>query len=294
MKKWNSFFSLLIVLVLCGYGEILATEPAVENLNKDETWENLTGFDWSKGVHPFVEVSYGLINPAQKKFDGDFHEMGSGDVKLGYSKVKNVIDYVVELDEHFAFGNWISKDLKDVTENAEKVTSEILRFGVGNRIGYGYETQSVRILPYSEMQFSLTKLTTERPLSLSMNDMNILDRYEGSYRFSSGGAGGIRLEFFRSVSFLASYEAAVVYPRIVFWPWLGGAIIQGITVGAVSHFAEDIIDSSPAMGPIMYALLRNGITYVVFLGMKDKMNWPFNSETPLTHEGFRVGFSLTF
>ncbi len=291
---------LIHILFLClmsttmGFSQTGGSRHA--NRDKDETWENLTGFQWIREAHPIVETSYGYGKPHQTKFDGNFEKIASLDIKLGYSRIKNYADYVVEMDEHYAFGSWFSKNLNmnDESDRDQKVQVDLIRFGFGSRLGYGYEFSDIRILPYSQVQFSLTRLKSERPQNLSRNDVNILNRYEGSYRFSNAAEGGIRFEFFRSVAISGSYEVAVIYPRIVFFPWIGGIIIQNVLVGAVSHFAEDIVDRSSVMGPIMYALIHNGMAYVVYLGVKEKMNWPFNSETPMTHESFKVGITLSF
>ncbi len=124
--------------------------------------------------------------------------------------------------------------------------------------------------------------------------MSIIERYEGTYRFGMNTEGGIRLEFVKSLSLTGSYDISVIYPRHVFWPWLGSYAILNIAMGMVSSFTDDIIRSSPAAGPIFYFLLKNGIAFAYYQGVKDKMNWPFNSETPMMTETFKIGLSYTF
>jgi hypothetical protein len=286
------FFSIMCSTMLFSQNETSGSE----NGDNEDTWENITGCQWIKEASPIVEVSYGYGKPYQTKFDGEFAKFGSLDFRLGYSRIKTYERYVVKMDEHFAFGSWFSKDLNlnDDSDSDKKVQAKLIRFGFGSRTGYGYEFSKTRILPYSQMQFSLTEFKSERPQDLNPDDINILNRYEGSYRLSNAAEGGIRLEFFRSVAVSGSYEAAVVYPRVVFFPWIGGLIIQSVLVETVSHFAEDIVDRSSGAGPIMYALIRNGMTYVVYLGVKERMNWPFKSETPLTHESFKLSLTFSF
>jgi hypothetical protein len=48
------------------------------------------------------------------------------------------------------------------------------------------------------------------------------------------------------------------------------------------------------LGPIMYFVLKNGISYVFYTQLQEKMNWPFNSETPLTIETIKIGASISF
>jgi hypothetical protein len=75
---------------------------------------------------------------------------------------------------------------------------------------------------------------------------------------------------------------------------LGSYTIIQIGMGMISAFGDDIVQASPTFGPIFYFLLKNGLAYGFYQGVKEKMNWPFNSETPLTIETYRIGLSFTF
>ena len=137
-------------------------------------------------------------------------------------------------------------------------------------------------------------MSTGRPGGLSSNDAAILDRYEGSFRFSATEETGVAFGIGRVVSIRAGYEVMAIYPRHVFWPWVGSYGIALIGMGAVTHFGEDIVDASPAFGPVFYTLLRGGLAYGYYALVRDNQYWPFRSETPMTSEGFRFGVTLTF
>ena len=59
-------------------------------------------------------------------------------------------------------------------------------------------------------------------------------------------------------------------------------------------FADQIVQSSPTLGPILHFLLKNGASLGYYLLVRDDMNWPFASETPLTVESFKLGAAITF
>ena len=253
--------------------------------------------EWSlKDFRPFIEGNYGLGIPRQKLFEGEFENYGLLDAKLGYSKISVYKEFVLEMDERYVFGSYSNKEQNylDSEADPEKVKTEMIRFGFGNRLGYGYKIGFISLLPYQQSQIAWSKVTSERPAGLSTADVNILDRYEGQYHFGLSTEGGVKIELFKSIAVTAGYEAAVIYPRFIFFPWLGGIIVETFIVGGVSFFAEDIVDNSNVLGPLFYAILRNGVAYGVYLGLKDEMYWPVNSETPLTHETFKFGLSFTF
>jgi len=288
-----TFFLIFLLGVSCLFSQI----PADVSSNPDgkKSWDYDVDIPW-RNSRPIVEFSYGYNMPKQKKFQEEFANIGALELKLGYSRVEPFKKNFLELDEDFLFGSYSTKDISDFdkNDNTGKVYTNYLRFGLANRIGYGYDLGSLSLLPYHQTQWSFTRVKSERFESLSKEDNDILDRYENSYRFGTATEGGIKLLISNSVGITASYEAAVINPRIVFFPWIGGAIIQNITVEIVSYFGKEILHTGHWMGPIMYALLRNGAAYGVYLGMKEKQYWPFNSETPLTHESFKLSMSITF
>jgi hypothetical protein len=258
-------------------------------------WDDMAEWPF-KDFRPFLEGNYGLGIPRQKLFEGEFENYGSVEAKLGYSKIAIYKKFVLDMDERYAFGSYSNEqqNLMDSEADPGKVKTEMIHFGFGNRLGYGYKMGFISLLPYQQSQIAWSKVTSERPEELSANDLAILDRYEGTYHFGLSTEGGVKIELFKSVAITGGYEAAVIYPRFVFFPWLGGIIVETFIVGGVSFFAEDLVVHSEVLGPLFYAILRNAAAYGVYLGMKNEMYWPVNSEVPLTYETFKLGLSFTF
>jgi hypothetical protein len=238
---------------------------------------------------------YGVGEPKHVNFTDTFAKFGLIEGRIGYSEIKKYRrGGIYELDERYVFGDYLSSDASFLKDKTGAVKSESYRFGVGNRLGFGYQVGGITLIPYNQNQFVWTKMVTTRPDNMMQEDIDILDRYEGAYRFGISSAAGAKLNIFRTVSVMAAYEFAVVYPRVIFWPWLGSFLIMQTGINAVSLFSENIVKSSPVFGPIMYFLLKNGIAYAFYTGVQNKMNWPFASEIPMTMESFKIGASLEF
>lgn len=284
---------ILTTLITSNYSQP-ATTPAPGD-DQDPNWDFAAEWPF-KDFHPFIEGNYGLGIPRQKLFEGEFEDYGHWEAKLGFSKITVDRKFVLEMDEQYFFGSYSNKaqNLLDSKADPEKVKTEMIHFGMGNRLGYGYKIGFISLLPYQQTQTAWSKVTSESPEGLSANDLAILDRYEGNYHFGISTEGGVKLELFRSVAVTAGYEAAVIYPRFVFFPWLGGVIVESVIVGGVTFFAQSIVANSDVLGPLFYAVLRNAAAYGIYVGLKDEMYWPVNSETPLTHETFKLGVSFTF
>lgn len=294
MSTFSFLWTIISLIILT---TISFSQPDVHKICGDNNprWDDLTHWNL-RDFHPFVEGNYGIGFPRHKHFENDFENFGLLEVKLGYNH--NVInqDFVLFIDERYVMGSFAKKDQNwlDSEADTEKVRTEMLRFGFGNRSGYGYKLSFLSFLPYHQSQFSFTKLKIQRRIDLLQNDREILERYGERYRFGISTEGGIKLELFQSLAFTGSYETGVIYPRVIFFRWLAGLAIETVIVEGISHFARDIVDHSSALGPIFYALLRNGAAYGIYIGLRDKMYWPINSEMPLTYETLKFGLSLTF
>jgi hypothetical protein len=291
--KWIALSSFLFfsnVLI------VLADDKKDFEMDKyDHEFEDVMEWAWSGEFRPLVEVTYGKAMIKHQKFVDVLPENAIAEVKLGYSQIQKYERMVWELDERFIYGSYISDDLDNTfTLEPGDISAIVRRIGFGNRLGYGYQLGPIELLFYNQNGLAWTKIQTNRSNDLIAGDNDILDRYEGTFRFGMNTEGGLKLQFFKSVALTGSYELAAVYPRHVFWEWLGSYIIMNAGVGLVSVFSDDIIHSSPTFGPIFYFLLKNGISYAFYQGVKDKMNWPFDSETPMTFENIKLGISFTF
>jgi hypothetical protein len=254
---------------------LVAIPGPFQALAGDEPWQ----FDpfWTGPRKPMVDFSYGLSSPRHKLFQGDLDKAGAVEVKLGFFKARPETAYVAFLSDKYTFFNYASSDLFGRTLSPVKVKSEIIRFGFGDRKGYAYDFTSSYLYPYTQTSMQWTKLKTGRPAGLSDNDAAIL----------AFGIGQV-------VSIHAGYEVMGIYPRFVFWPWLGSYGIASIGMGAVSHFGKEVVEASPVVGPVLYSLLRGGVAYGYYMLVRDDQFWPFKSETPLTSDGFKLGVTLTF
>jgi hypothetical protein len=295
MNRWIYLFVLMLLVLIQARPVIAQVELRQDGFVEDNEMENALKWAWKGKFYPYIETTMGKSQLSQEKFVAPMPEESLIELKLGYSQLRAYEKMVWELDERFIFGSYLADNMFSCADlQSGNFSAKITRFGFGNRLGYGYHLDPSVIILYNQNGLNWSELRTERPDSLVLSDHDILDRYEGTYRFGMNAEGGIQFEFLKSLSLTASYEFAVIYPRLVFWPWLGSHILYQMGLGIVSSFTDDIIQSSPAAGPIFYFLLKNGISYAYYQGVKDKMNWPFNSETPLMLETMKIGLSFTF
>ena len=283
MKSFLRSFLIAVALLALFAPAALAGDPS-----------SSSPYSWITGEHPhpFLEIVYGIDWPRQKRLEAEFPSIGAVELKGGYLYVDTLKNGVVTLGEGFIMGGWYNDGLGGGTGGTEGLSASLGRFGLGYGQGYGYALKNAVIVPYFLSGVTWTKLSTDRPQTLGVTDNDILDRYEGTFRFGLTAESGIRANIGQKFSLSGGYEANIIYPRFVFWEWLGSYAIVGAANGVVTFFREDMLDNSPTLGPVMVFALRTAIAWGFYQLLREEMNWPFNSETPLTHETLKFGVTF--
>ncbi len=276
---------------------------------KSYEWDNWG--DWKfdfRFDRPFIELNYGFGQPKQEKYNGDFSNIGLLEIKLGYLKERShSYDILDDRSESFFFGSKLASSLSNEDLKPDEFESTLWRFGLSTRSTLGYYGKNISILPYHQEGFAWSRLETpeskypvlspaeiENLPSEEKNDYKIIERYRDAFRFGTVVEGGIRIEFVDFISLNAGYEAAVVFPRHLFWKHAGSYIIEKAGEGALKFFVNEITDSTPEAGPIVRFLLLNAYSYAFHVLKQESMNWPFATESPLTYETFKLGITFTF
>jgi hypothetical protein len=247
------------------------------------------------GNRPFLQAGYGLDQVHHRQFGGSFDELGQIQLTLGYSELLPYRTDLLALEERAVFGAYGGTAISRREADSAHVAPTLWQLGLAFKGGYGYPVGAdLAILPVFGSSFDVTKITTIRPSSLSGSDSTILDRYEGSFRFGHTAMAELRFEFSRSFSLSGAYELSIVYPRVVFWQWVGSYGLAAVGMGILSQFSVEIIRSSPALGPIISWMLKSAMAYGIYSLWRDNMHWPFKSETPLMHQNATIAVTFVF
>jgi hypothetical protein len=251
-------------------------------------------FDWILGKHPrhFWELSYGIDWPRHKYLEAEFPSVGALELKTGYLYVDTLKNGLVSLGDGYLVGSLYNPDLGGGSGGTAGLVGKLGRFGFGYSQGYGYDLKGTIVVPYFRSGLSWTELTTERPTTLGTTDVDILNRYEGSFRFGPSAEGGVLVNVGRKVSLMGGYEVSVVCPRVVFWELLGSYVLVGTANSVVTLLGRDFLEDSPTFGPILVFVVRTALSFGVYQLWREEMNWPFHSETPLTHEAVKFGVNF--
>lgn len=244
---------------------------------------------------PFIGFDYGWTTPSFEDVDESFAPLGMAELKVGYVSDDILQHDLISFDQHYAFLSFMNANLSSSGGAAEdEIGSEMTRFGVGNRRGYGYGGSGLKFEMYNQDAMHWTQLKPVEYDFMSEGAQGIFDRYGTTYRFGTLSEAGLRFHLSSSLALNAGYEGAVILPRTVFWPWLGSIAIYSVAQGGLDTFSAKIIEASPKAGPVIAWLLKTGVSAGYYYLLKDDMNWPFNYETPVMVGSFKVGANFKF
>ncbi len=264
--------------------------------NPPEDWDSYINEKWGGTYNPFIHVDIGYGFPGQESFTSTFSSVGTDGLNMGYTTYDKAQSYVYKLDEKYLFGKYTSSDIGEnlVTTQEGAISTTSWSFGLGRKIGYGWKVGPFSLIPFNQNQLVLSGLRFTYPESILQSEEDFLTRLEGDTRFGVSTEGGAEFYVARAIAVTASFEGTVVFPRFVFFHWIGSYAVQSISNTLISYFSESIVKSSPLLGPIMFLILKNALSFAWYYAIKREQYWPIPSETPFTTETIKLSASLTF
>jgi len=176
-------------------------------------------------------------------------------------------------------------------------TLNIWRFGFGRRIGYGYRLggspEGAALLLYNGGDGALSSVDI-RGIAPGMPDSSVLSQYGGGARFGTSVSGGILLRVTPLIGIDAGFQRTLVLRRLVFWPWIGSEILEGMLQAGLDGFIDKIGEASPMAKPIAHFVLKNALSFGLSQLRRANAYTPFPSEAPLMLDAYRVGLEFTF
>ncbi len=262
-------------------------------------WDGDFDFGFSKS-HPAISLNYGLAQIDRNNISKDFVKPNLLELKLGYIKDKSAWgkeDLVNHTYRNIFFANESNK-LSGKESDGSEIESEMWRIGFERSKGYGYKLgESSSVILYNGYTLNWSRIDFKYPDVLTIlpdKEIETLNLYDESFRFGTSGLSGIRLRMLDNLMIDASYERSIVFERHLFWKWAGSVIIESAAQGLLDKFIDEIFESSPYAGPVVSFVLKNAITYGVYELRQEKMNWPFNTESPLAYNQFKFGLTFVF
>lgn len=268
------------------------TMESWKDWNWEWDWDDFDKKDFFKS--PTITLNYGLSKMNLEGFSSSLADPGLLELKLGYTsdKVYGPAD-IVKYAYKYLHLSTFTTDLRGSEDDSMKLETDMWRFGFGRASGYGYKLGEAAIIPYYSYALNWSRVDFRDSIS-NRADYETAELFDETFRFATSTEGGIRFKLFSPLILEAGYERSVVFPRHLFWKWLGSAGLEAAGQWVLDEFIENIMDSSPYAGPIINFVLKNALSYGIYELRQEKMNWPFKSAAPIAYDQFKFGLTFVF
>ncbi|MFN3196307.1 MAG: hypothetical protein ACE364_10180 [Chlorobiota bacterium] len=299
MLKYISVFILCSTL-LFSQNQIDRSESEVAQTDSNYSkWD----FDFWLGAanaelrRPTIEIEYGQNEPSihEDYLSSEINQNNRILGKIGFSSYGETVAGSGYLKYKFT-SLLVANSMGDIDEllNDGTVNSNVWTFGFNSNDGYGYslgdKTQLLLThgagIAWNSVNFSQTNP------ALDSSDLSRLELFEDGIKFGDRFEAGVKFRIIENLGLSFTYSENLILPRHLFWHWTLGKLIEGTAHGLSSYFVSTFVDSSPALVPIVYFLLHNGISYGVNRLKEDNMNWPLNTTAPMIQKNFNIGLTL--
>ena len=259
---------------------------------------------WYAGSKNFIEITYGIGDLKHKNFVAEFNSLSMSEIKLGRRFSKPAAGFkIIEFNDNYLFSSYVNHFQNSNSSENLNIGFDIWRFGFGYNKGYGYNFKGFAILPYHHMGLVWNRSKFSHPYTNIItfegidygNDIDILSKYNDVIKFGTTSHAGIDFRISNLFNIGASYETAVLFPYHKFWKQTGSFFIETLASTGIDFLTEGvIIKEIPGAAPILYFVLKNGLSYFLYTLKQDDMNWPFSTAKPITMEAIKFNLKVTF
>ena len=261
-------------------------------------WENDFNFlhEGFRG-RPTLSFLYGFSNISLKNAQRTYANPDLMELKIGYTSKRSTWDD----DNIFNYSNkylqisYFSTELANTPNNPD-VQSKMWRLGFGKASGYGYDFGNFNLVPYHASGFSWSRveMLPDKVQTLVAFPPSGLEDYDKTIRFGTSAEGGLKFTFADHYTIEAGYEKSIIFRKHLFGKWVMSSVIEDATQSLLDGFIDEILDRAPKAAPVVNFLLKNALSYGIYELRQSKMNWPFNTEPPLSFDQFKFGVTIVF
>ena len=286
-------FSILFPSIISTFGQTARDIKPLINLSNDFGFGN-----FYTGTKDFIEIGYGIGKLSNSLINSPFSNLSNSEIIIGRRFQKPTARYkLIEFSDNYLYSSYVD-DYKENTIDNDKISYEIWRFGFGYRKGFGYRLGDIAVFPYYHIGIGWNKININTPqiegVHISVNDSLRLKNYDDEIKFGTSNIGGLDFNLSSTLSLGASYETAVIFPYYQTWKHIGSFFIETFAQTGIDFLTEGvIIKAVPSITPIIYFMLKNGLSYYLFTLKKDEMNWPFQSTSPIAIESYKFSLKIT-
>lgn len=297
----NKKIYLFFILIIFFSSEYLYSQ---KQLNFSNSLSDFGLGNYDVGSRNFLEVSYGFGHLKDKDLTINLKPHSITEISFGKRYVKAAAGYsLLKFEDNYIFSSYVNDNQSDA-DRALNISYKIYRFGLGYRKGYGYSIGNFALFPSFQLGLVWNQSSIEIPDVRMMdgngplfpeNDIKILKKYRNTIKFGTTNIAGLDLKISSLINIGAGYETEVIYPAYLVWKHFGSFFIEILSQTGIDFFTDGVlIRAAPSITPILYFVLKNGLSYLFYTFKQKDMNWPFDTANPLTIETLKFDLRFSF
>lgn len=238
----------------------------------------------------FIEISYGTGNFNIKNESLNLKSFSHSEIKLGKRYIKPTRSFnIINFSDNYLYSAYQREFNNKNVESS--IYLENWKFGLDYRIGYGYRFIKTAVLPYYQMGLNWNNI---KFLTNSGNDLSRLKLYNNQFKFATSNAAGFDIQVSSRFTVGASYQTNIILPYYKTWKHLGSYLLELLAQTGLDYLTEGIIIKAvPSLTPIIYFIIKNGLSYYTFSQKKEAMYYPLGGTAPLTTETLIFNLNIT-
>jgi hypothetical protein len=246
-----------------------------------------------------IGINYGLNSLNNNSFDQGMNNSGSIGFNIGtkfeiYNK-RNMYEFYLLSN----FGYESISDLKYPKGNSNNWQYNASKLFMNINISMGYNFGNIRLFPFFSAPYSFSWLKYNiyddgltRPSPYTTATFDILNKYDGHFRYGRMREGGFIVGIGSLIDVKLSLDRSIYYTRHLVLQEQLSTMLENCVQFVFFSVNYILFMAKPeAIG--IYNFITQNLVSFIFSQLKiKKQYWPFNSDTPLYFDSFRLEFGF--
>lgn len=248
---------------------------------------------------PTIELEYGMNEAHYNKdvFSQDFNPNNRFMGKIGFANYGETVAGSGLLKYNFSslFAGHSFGDTENLSESG-LINTSITSFGVMSSNGYGYTLSDnffIILTHGGGLSWNLVNFTYPDGV-IDASELDMIKVMDDGVRFGETFETGIKIRLIDNIGITGTYSENLIMPRFLIWHWSLGKLIEGTSQVFADFFVNRVKKTSPELVPILYFVVKNGISYGFNRLREKNMNWPSDTAPPLFQQNVNIGISFIF
>lgn len=248
---------------------------------------------------PTIELEYGMNEALYNKnvFSQEFNANNRFIGKIGFADYGETVAGSGLLKYKFS-SLFVGHSLGNTDELSESglLNTSITSFGTMSSNGYGYTLADnffILLTHSGGVSWNLVDFSNPENV-IDASELDMIKVMDDGVRFGEIYEAGIKIRLADNIGISTTYSENLIMPRFMFWYWSLGKLIEGTSHGLADLFVNRVKKTSPELVPILYFVVKNGISYGFNRLREKNMNWPSETAPPLFQRNVNIGISFIF